>query len=100
MLASVTVPPDLIGADEDAFYSRYRELTGLTEEQVNPATIDYFLLLSASTVFVGVLEQLASLSKGETTGVTVAYMSPAVAGMHDVFLRAMNRHAAATGGAK
>ncbi len=100
MLASVTVPPDLIGADEDAFYSRYRELTGFTEEQVNPATTDYFLLLSASTVFVGVLEQLASLSKGETTGVTVAYMSPAVAGMHDVFLRAMKRHATRTGGAK
>ena len=30
----------------------------------------------------------------------VAYMSPAVAGMHDVFMRALKRHAAATGGAK
>ncbi len=100
MLASVTVPPDLIGADEEAFYNRYRELSGLNEEQVNPATTDYFLLLSASTVFVSVLEQLASMSNGETTGVTVAYMSPAVAGMHDVFMRAIKRHAAAVGGAK
>ncbi len=100
MLASVTVPPDLIGADEEAFYTRYRELSGLNEEQVNPATTDYFLLLAAATVFVGVLEQLASLANGQATGVTVAYMSPAVAGMHDVFMRAMKRHAAATGGAK
>jgi aminoglycoside phosphotransferase (APT) family kinase protein len=98
MLAGVTQPPDLIGADEEAFYSRYREISGLSEEQVNPATTDYFLLLAASTVFVSVIEQLASLANGETTGIPVAYMSPAVAGMHDVFMRAMKRHAAASGG--
>ncbi len=98
MLASVTQPPDLVGADEAAFYERYREISGLSEEQVNPATTDYFLLLSASTVFVSVLHQLASLARGETTGIPVAYMSPAVAGMHDVFMRALKRHAAATGG--
>jgi hypothetical protein len=40
------------------------------------------------------------LANGQATGVTVAYMSPAVAGMHDVFMRAMKRHAAATGGTK
>ena len=98
MLASVTQPPDLIGPDEDAFYARYRELTGFTEEQVNPATTDYFLLLASSTVFVSVIEQLATLIRGETTGLPIAYMSPAVAGMHDVFMRAMRRHAAAAGG--
>jgi aminoglycoside phosphotransferase (APT) family kinase protein len=97
-LASVTQPPDLIGPDEEAFYARYRELTGFTAEQANPATTDYFLLLASSTVFVSVIEQLASLVRGETTGIPVAYMSPAVAGMHDVFMRAMRRHAAATGG--
>ena len=54
MMASVTQPPDVVGADEEAFYARYREISGLTEEQVNPATTDYFLLLASSTVFVGV----------------------------------------------
>lgn len=100
MLASVTQPPDVIGADEEAFYTRYRELTGLSEEQVNPATTDYFLLLASSTVFVGVLQQLATLDRGDATGIPLAYMSPAVAGMHDVFMRAMKRHTEATGGAR
>ena len=100
MMASVTQPPDIIGADQDAFYRRYRELTGYTEEQANPATTDYFLLLASSTVFVSVLEQLAALNDGETTGIAVAYMSPAVSGMHDVFYRALKRHEAATGGAQ
>ena len=98
MMASVTQPPDVVGADEDAFYERYREVSGLSEEQVNPATTDYFLLLASSTVFVGVLEQLAALDRGETTGIQLAYMSPAVAGMHDVFFRALKRHAERTGG--
>jgi aminoglycoside phosphotransferase (APT) family kinase protein len=98
MMASVTQPPDIVGADEEAFYSRYRALSGLSEEQVNPATTDYFLLLASSTVFVSVLETLASLDRGETTGIAVTYMSPAVAGMHDVFYRALKRHTAATGG--
>ena len=100
MMASVTQPPDIIGADEEAFYRRYREISGLTEEQVNPATTDYFLLLASATVFVSVLEQLATLAEGKPAGITVAYMSPAVAGMHDVFLRALKRHSAASGGAK
>ena len=93
-------PPDVIGADEEAFYSRYREISGLSEEQVNPTTTDYFLLLASATVFVPVTEQLAALDKGETTGIQVAYMSPAVSGMHDVFYRALKRHQAASGGAK
>jgi aminoglycoside phosphotransferase (APT) family kinase protein len=100
MMASVTQPPDVISADEAAFYARYREVSGLSEEQVNPTTTDYFLLLASSTVFVGVIEQLATLDAGHTTGIQLAYMSPAVSGMHDVFYRALKRHAAATGGAK
>ena len=54
MMASVTQPPDVVGADEEAFYARYREISGLSEEQVNPTTTDYFLLLASATVFVSV----------------------------------------------
>ena len=96
MMASVTQPPDIVASDEEAFYQRYREISGLNEEQVNPNTTDYFLLLASSTVFVNVIEQLALLDEGKTTGIQLAYMSPAVAGMHDVFYRALKRHAAAT----
>ena len=92
LLAGVTQPPDLIRCDEESFYAAYREASGLSEEQVNPATIDFFLLLASPTVFVSVIEQLALLARGETTGIAVAYMSPAVIGMHDVFMRTI-KHA-------
>ena len=99
LLAGVTQPPDLIRCDEESFYARYRELTGFTEEQVNPAVMDFFLLLASPTVYVSVIEQLAALARGETTGIAVAYMSPAVIGMHDVFMRAIAHHRSITGGA-
>jgi aminoglycoside phosphotransferase (APT) family kinase protein len=97
-LAGVTQPPDLIAADEDAFYARYRELTGLSEEQLNPATVAYFTVLASDSVFISVLETLAGVAREETTAMTVAYMSNAVAGMHGVFWDAIARHDAILGG--
>ncbi len=96
MFASVTQPPDVIAEDPEAFYSRYRELTGLSEEVVNPAAIDYFTVLAAGTVFIPVIQQLQSVITGESTGMTLTYMSNAVAGMHNVLMTAMARHRAAT----
>jgi aminoglycoside phosphotransferase (APT) family kinase protein len=98
MFASVTQPPDIIREDPEAFYAEYRELTGLSEEIVNTAAVDYFIMLAAGTVFMPVMEQLGLVSTGETTGMQVTYMSNAVAGMHNVLMSAMARHRAATRG--
>ena len=59
-------PPDLLGDDGiEGFCARYRELTGLNELQVNPATVAYVLVLGV----VGTVEQLmqggAAWAKGE-----------------------------------
>ena len=60
-------------------------------------------LLPPARLVDGVRQRASSSSprstEGETTGIQLAYMSPAVSGMHDVFYRALKRHAAATGGA-
>ena len=63
---SQAAPPDLLDdAGIEAFCARYRELTGLNELQVNPATVAYFLVLGV----VGTVEQLmhggAAWAKGE-----------------------------------
>jgi aminoglycoside phosphotransferase (APT) family kinase protein len=92
VLAAVLQPPDVVAGNEEAFYARYRELTGLTEEQVNPRTVAFFTVLASDSVFISVTEQLAAVARGETTSITVAYMSNAVVGMHDVFMKAMDLH--------
>ena len=59
-LCSAAQPPDLIEADSEAFYARYRERTGLSPKVVNPATVAYFTVLSSASVFINVIKQTAS----------------------------------------
>lgn len=96
-LAAVTQPPDLIAGCSDEFYAQYRERTGLSEDVINPATVAYFTVLAALTVFEPVIQQLAGMARGEAAGITVAYMSNAVAGMHGVYMNAMAAHDAYRG---
>jgi aminoglycoside phosphotransferase (APT) family kinase protein len=58
-------PPDVIDADPEAFCARYRELTGLNEEQVNPAVISYFLILGVIGTVRRLLEGGAAYARGE-----------------------------------
>ena len=94
MMASVTQPPDVVGADEEAVLRRYRELSGLSEEQVNPITTDYFLLLASATVFVSVIEQLAALANGDAGDRRRTCRPPSPA-CTTCFYRALKRHKAA-----
>jgi len=89
VLASKSQPPDLIEADTEAFYARYRERTGLSEEVVNPATVAYFTVFSSLSVFSNVIAQTAKMSRGEPGAMSVAYMTNAIPFMHGVFVDAM-----------
>ena len=56
-------PPDLTAADE--LYSRYRQLTGLDETQVNPAVVSYFLILGVIGTVRRLLEGGAAFARGD-----------------------------------
>jgi aminoglycoside phosphotransferase (APT) family kinase protein len=66
-------PPDLIEEDTEAFLSRYREITGFSEDQVNPLVMTYFLVLGV----IGVVSQVAnvgsSMANGETASTNIAF---------------------------
>ena len=66
-------PPDLIDENPDDFLSRYREITGFSEEQVNPLVMTYFLVLGV----IGVVSQIANvgsaMAKGETSSTNIAF---------------------------
>lgn len=90
-LAAKSQPPDIIEADIDAFYARYRELTGFSEEHVNPATVAYFTVLSSAAVFFNLINQTAAMTRGETTAMSIAYMTNAMPFMHGVWIDSMRR---------
>jgi aminoglycoside phosphotransferase (APT) family kinase protein len=97
-LCGANQPPDLIAADPKAFYARYRELRDLPVDAVNPATVAYFTVLGAGTVFLPMVRQLGAFVRGEATGIPLTYITLGLAGMHNVILEAMASHARATGG--
>ena len=99
-LCGITQPPNVIEHDPESWYARYRELSGLSEDVLNPTTIVYFTVLGGGTVFQLVQEQSAALARGELTGISVAYMSNALMGLHNMFMNAMAEHASLSGGAK
>ena len=66
-------PPDIIDVDVETFLSRYREITGYSEEQVNPEVMTYFIVMGV----IGVVSQLAavgtSMSRGEASSSNIAF---------------------------
>jgi aminoglycoside phosphotransferase (APT) family kinase protein len=89
VLAATSQPPNLIANDEDAFYRRYREATGLSEEVVNPATVAYFTVMASAGVFFSLIRQTSLMTKGEATAMGIAYMTNAMPFMHGVWIEAM-----------
>lgn len=57
-------PPDIVDEDVDGFTARYREITGYSHDQVNPAVMTYFLVLGV----IGVVSQLAAMSSSMSRG--------------------------------
>jgi hypothetical protein len=97
VLAHQSQPPDIIAGDSDAFFRRYREMSGLSEEVVNPATVAYFTVMASANVFMGVIRQTALMARGQSTAMSVAYMTNAIPFMHGVWIDAMRTAGAWTG---
>src|SRR4029453_6466210 len=75
--AAAVAGPDLIAADAPAFCARYRGLTGLTEDQLNPAVIRYFTIPGMTTVLGQILAQKAALARGELRSIGSFYVANA-----------------------
>jgi aminoglycoside phosphotransferase (APT) family kinase protein len=96
-LCGANQPPDLIEADPDAFYARYAELRGLSPDAVNAANIAYFTVLGAGSVFIPMVKQLDAYARREADSVALTYITLGIAGMHNVIVECMARHARETG---
>jgi aminoglycoside phosphotransferase (APT) family kinase protein len=79
-------PPDPIASDEQGFCSRYRALTGLSEEQINPLTLGYFTILGSVPILAQIVEQKAALARGESHSIMSMYVVNAVSFAHMVHL--------------
>jgi aminoglycoside phosphotransferase (APT) family kinase protein len=79
------MPPDLVAADPVGFCRRYREVTGLSEEVVNPLTIAWFAVASGYKALGGLLGGIASMAAGTNRLITSAYLVSAMSLSHGMW---------------
>jgi aminoglycoside phosphotransferase (APT) family kinase protein len=85
------LPPNLYGADPDGFLARYRERTGLTEEQVNPETVSYFYVLGMARLLGQMFDATDGLARGQSRGVMATYMMNGITATTNAFVEIARR---------
>ncbi len=68
------VPPNLYERDPEAFLARYRERSGMTEEQLNPEVVEFFMLLGMARLLGQMVTSIDSLAHGRPRGIMCNYM--------------------------
>jgi aminoglycoside phosphotransferase (APT) family kinase protein len=85
------VQPNVYWADPERFLDRYRAATGLTTEQVNPQTVDYFLIIGMAALLEQLLTAAAAIGAAERPGILAPYLINAISHQHDMFLAICDR---------
>jgi aminoglycoside phosphotransferase (APT) family kinase protein len=65
----IPLEPNVYWTDPERFLRRYRAATGLTEEQVNPQTVDYFLIIGMALLLEQLLAAAAAIEAQGRPGI-------------------------------
>jgi aminoglycoside phosphotransferase (APT) family kinase protein len=74
----IPIPPNLYTTDPEAFLARYRERSGLTEEQLDTRTVEYFYLLGIARLFEQEMAGAEAVAEGRPRGVMATYLVNAI----------------------
>ncbi len=85
------VPPNLFQADPPGFLARYRERTGLSEEQVNEDTVAYFYVLGMARLLGQMFQAADALAQGRSRGVMATYMMNGTSATTSAFVAVARR---------
>jgi aminoglycoside phosphotransferase (APT) family kinase protein len=85
------LPPNLYGADPAGFLARYRERSGLTEEQVNSGTVSYFYVLGMARLLGQMFDATDALARGQSRGVMATYMMNGISATTNAFVEIARR---------
>jgi aminoglycoside phosphotransferase (APT) family kinase protein len=80
------LPHSLYTIDPEAFLAQYRELTGFTEEQVNPEVMEYFFILGMAELFVQMMQGADAVSRGQAKGIMSPFLVNSMCYFHEKYL--------------
>lgn len=87
----IPMPPNVYRTDPEAFLARYRDRTGMNEDQVNPEVVEYFVILGMAKLLVQLLDAAAAIGSAQRPGILAAYLINAISHQHDMFLALCER---------
>lgn len=88
----IPLDPNVYWRDPEAFLARYRDRTGLTQEQINPATVDYFLIIGMASLYAQMVEAAATVGdERRRPGPLATFLVNAISHQHDMFLAICDR---------
>jgi len=82
----IPMPPHLYHPDPEGFLAIYRELTGCTEEQVNPQVVRYFMLLGMVHLLEQMIDAAEAVARGEHRGILGTYLLGSITHFRSLFL--------------
>jgi aminoglycoside phosphotransferase (APT) family kinase protein len=92
----IPMAPNVYHDDPAGFLAHYRERSGLSEDQVNPDTVCYFLVVGMARLMVQILQALDAVAAGESRGIMATYLVNAVTHQYNLFLDVTRRVIGAT----
>lgn len=87
----IPLAPNVYWADPERFLSRYRAVTGLTEEQLNAEIADYFLIVGMAKLLEQLLVAAAAIGADPRPGILATYLINAISHQYDMFLSICER---------
>ena len=82
----IPMPPHLYHPDPEGYLAIYRDLTGYTEEQVNPNIVRYFMLLGMVHLLEQMIDAAMAVARGEHRGILGPYLLGSITHFRHMFL--------------
>ena len=83
--------PNVYWSDPERFLTRYRAATGMTEEQINPDVVDYFLIIGMAALYGQMIDAADAVANDQRPGILASYLINAISHQHDMFLSICDR---------
>jgi aminoglycoside phosphotransferase (APT) family kinase protein len=80
------LPNSLYTADAEYFLARYREVTGLSEEQVNRDVMRYFFILGMAELMIQMMRGADALARGEPKPVMNTFLINSISYFHQNYV--------------
>ncbi len=85
------IPPNLYQTDPESFLAQYRDLTGMSVDELNQDVVEYFLILGEARLLGQMMRGTDAVAQGQSRGVMATYLVNATSLLFSNYYNACRR---------